>query len=448
MSSLSQQAHERSTWLRSAGARLLCGMISDSGGILRAKAVPAARAEAFATSGMGASLTWPVFCVDNFVAMTPAIGVTGDLRLVADLSAATVLDNGFAWCPADVYTQDGSRSPLCWRDPVRRQVDRLERLGVSTRAAYEMEFTVLTAPAARIGDAAGWIGYGAGELSSVSGLITDVAERMAAAGVPLEQVHAEYGIGQFELSLPPLAPLAAADAVLLARTVIGRSAREHGLYVSFSPMPFEGGSGNGAHAHLSFARDSVPLLSGGEGPAALTSDGAHLIAGLVDGVSSMVAVLAGSVVSMDRLVPGHWSGAFGCWGVENREAAVRMLTATAGNPHGANVEVKCIDAAANPYLAMGLLLGLAANGLENKAPLPIEVPGNPADLTKAEAAAAHVTRLPATLSAALDAFESSAAAAEILGGELHAAVTAVRRHELGLSTSDGLYAKTRFAWSA
>src|SRR3712207_8310712 len=82
--------------LREAGLRTLTGVVSDSGGVIRAKTVPARRIESFARSGMGASLTWPVFCVDNGIAMTPEVGVVGDLRLTADLERAVVLDSGRA----------------------------------------------------------------------------------------------------------------------------------------------------------------------------------------------------------------------------------------------------------------------------------------------------------------------------------------------------------------
>jgi glutamine synthetase len=434
--------------LRSAGARLLCGMISDSGGVLRAKAVPAARIEAFGRAGMGASLTWPVFCVDNHVAMTADIGVTGDLRLVADLAAGVVLDSGFGWAPADVHTQDGEVSPLCWRDVARRQVSRLAATGVEVRAGYEMEFTVMDSAGARVDDQRGWIAYGAGEFSALSGFATDIVDRLASAGVPVEQVHAEYGVGQYELSLPPRPALAAADAVLLARTVVGRVARERGLLVSFSPMPFSGGIGNGAHLHVSFTRRGVPLLSGGTGPAGLTPGGEHLVAGLVEHLPETIAVLAGSVVSTERLAPGHWSGAFSCWGVENREAAVRLLTATNGNPHGANVEVKCIDGAANPYLAVGLLLGIATDGLQDGLPLPREVPGDPAALSDREAEQAHLRRLPATLPEVLSAFGTSTVTARILGPQLQSAIVAVRTHELTAYADADPYTQTRFAWSA
>ncbi|HET8598853.1 MAG TPA: glutamine synthetase family protein [Segeticoccus sp.] len=441
---------EQADRLRSAGARLLAGVIVDSGGVLRAKAVAPAQIEQFAAAGMGASLTWPVFCVDGDIAMTSEIGVVGDLRLRADLSRAVVLDEGFAWAPADVYTQEGERSPLCWRDVARRQADRLVALGLSARAGFELEFTLLDAEGDRLGADTGWPGYGLGPLSTLSGFASTLAEQLDEAGVGVAQLHAEYGPGQFEVSLLPSDLLGAADAAVLARTVICRVARTCGLQASFSPMPFPDGAGNGAHVHFSFARDGSPLLTGGSEAADLTPEGAHLVAGLVSGLPACMAVLAGSVVSLDRLLPGHWSGAFGCWGVENREAAVRLIAANPGNPNGANVEVKCIDTAANPYLAVGLLVGHALQGLQDRAALPAAVSANPADLSAEDARAAGVVRLPTSLESAARLLEASPTAESILGEPLHRAVTAVRLAEAKAAEAmgDTRFHRTRMAWSA
>jgi glutamine synthetase len=435
--------------LRGSGARLLCGVVADSGGVLRSKSVPAERIEAFASAGMGASVTWPVFCVDNAIAMTDGLGVVGDLRLTTDLEAAVVLDRGFAWAPLDVRTQEGTPSPLCWRAVARRQQQRLADRSVSVAAGFEMEFTVLEQTGRPVGDEHGWPSYGLGPVSALSEFVTAVLERLADAGVPVEQVHAEYGVGQVEMSLPPTDAVAAADAVVLARTVVGRTAREHDLLVSFSPMPFLDGAGNGAHLHVSFDRNGAPLLTGGPEPAGLTTQGAQMVAGVVEGLPEAVAVLAGSVVSADRLVPDRWSGCFTCWGLENREAAVRLVADTPGNPHGASMEVKCIDAAANPYLAVGIVLGLALDGLEGQRPLPPEVTVNPAHLSASAAAEAGVRRLPAA-EAALEQFAGSDRMRAVLGAELHGAVVAVRRHEQEAFRDVGTerHALTRFAWSA
>lgn len=434
--------------LRDAGLRTLTGVVSDTGGVIRAKTVPARRIESFARSGMGASLTWPVFCVDNGIAMTPEVGVVGDLRLTADLERAVVLDSGFGWAPADVRDQDGELSPYCWRSVARRQVDRLAALGLAALVGNELEFGLLDEAGRPLGERDGWPCYGAAVYSGLSGFAADVCERLDAAGVPVEQIHAEYGLGQFELSLPPRDPVRAADDVLLARAVLGRVAREHGLRVTFSPVPFAGGSGNGAHMHLSLTRDGVPLFTGGPLAEGLTAEGASAVAGIVRDLPGGTAVLAGTVVSGERMQPGHWSGASACWGVENREAAVRLLLANNGNPHGANVEVKCVDSGANSYLATGLVLGFAAEGIERGLDLPSSVDVDPTQLSPQEARAAAVVPLPSDAATRIELFARSAAARAVLGPELHAAVLAVREYESALFQGEDAHALTRFAWSS
>jgi glutamine synthetase len=146
--------------------------------------------------------------------------------------------------------------------------------------------------------------------------------------------------------------------------------------------------------------------------------------------------------------PGHWSGASACWGVENREAAVRLLLATRGNPHGANVEVKCVDAGANTYLATGLVLGFAAQGIEEGLELPAAVTVDPTQLTPEQARAAAAVPLPNDAASRIELFEKSDAARAVLGPELHAAVLAVRRYESALYEGEDAHALTRFAWSS
>lgn len=427
--------------LADAGVRLLAGSVVDPAGVIRAKSVPASRAGAFHVSGMGASPSWNVFCIDNAIAFTPRFGVIGDLRLRADLTALRVLDDGLAWAPAEMYTQDGVPAEVCTRGLLRRIEAGLAEEGIEARLGCEVEM-VLTP---RQGP--GWNAYGLGAVLDVEPFVLDLLDAAERAGLPVEQVHAEYGEGQFEFSLSPTDPLTAADNAVLARMLACRVARRHDLAVSFSPQPFADGAGNGAHQHLSLARDGVPLLSGGTGPHGLTDDGAAAVAGVVAGLPELLAVFAGSVLSGMRLQPGHWSGAFACWGLENREAAVRLCAATAGNPHGASVELKCIDPSANPYLAAATFLGLAREGLAARTPLPPEVTVNPAELNGSDAPA----RLPADQAVSLAALEGSALARSLLGEQIVEALGAVRRYEhetYGKADLGALTEKFRYTWSA
>jgi glutamine synthetase len=422
--------------------RVLVGSVVDMAGVARAKTVPAGRAAAFHVAGMGASPTWNVFCIDNTIAFTDRLGVVGDLRLRADLAALRVLGDGYAWAPAEFFTQDGDPVAGCARGRLRELQARAEAAGLSMLAGSELEFTLTDADGgAPFGRQ--WQAYGLGAVFDVEELIAELAVDFASAGLPVEQVHAEYGSGQYEVSIAPAEPLQAADHVVLGRLVIGRVARRHGLKVSFSPLPFAGGAGNGAHLHLSLAGDGVPLLSGGTGPHGLTERGQAALAGILAGLPELLAVFAGSVLSASRLRPGLWSGAFACWGLENREAALRLVAATGGNPSGASIELKCIDPSANPYLAVATMLGLALDGMERSAVLPAEITSNPLG-------AEGTLRLADNQADVLDAFGSSALARRLLGEEIVEALLAVRRHEQRTyadPTLGEITERFRFAWS-
>jgi len=418
--------------LADAKSRLLAGTLVDPAGVTRAKFVPPHRVRDFHRAGMGASPSWHVFCIDNAIAFTPRLGVVGDLRLRADLEAVRILGDGLAWAPTEVSTQEGEPSGLCTRKAVRDMENALAAHGLQARAGCEVEFVVT-------GGLSHWNAYGLN--LAAEPFLADLTATADAVGLPVEQIHSEYGTGQFEFSLAPANPVEAADDAVLARLLTTRVAQRHGLSVSFSPLPFADGSGNGAHLHISLARDDVPLLSGGAGPHGLTADGGAAIAGIVAGLPETLAVFAGSVLSAHRLKPDTWSGAHACWGWENREAAVRFCAATAGNPHGASIELKCADPSANPYLALATVLGLALDGITRRRPLPPEVTRNPSELP-------DVPRLP-DQAAALDAFSASPLARRLLGEEIVGALTAVRRHELdtyGKEDAAVLADRFRFTW--
>jgi glutamine synthetase len=432
--------------LADRGARIVLGTVVDMSGVTRAKGVPLDRLEDFVDSGMGASPSWNVFCVDFGIAFTPELGVTGDLRLRIDPARLTVVDDGIAWAPAVMEQQDGAPFPGCARSRLDQIVARLRAVQLEPLTGAELEF-VLVDPDGGARSRGSWQGYGVRSALDVAPFLTEVQNRFAEAGVPIEQLHAEYGADQFEISLAPADPLLTADRTVLARILLGRAAARHGLGVSFSPVPFAGGAGNGAHLHLSLADADGPLFSGGSGPYGMTPTGVAAVGGVVAGLPQVQGVLAGSVLSPLRLKPGNWAGAFACWGLENREAAVRFCAATAGNPHGASVELKSIDSSANPYLAAAALLGLALDGIARRLPLPPEVSVDPATLPQEDR---DRLALATAQTAALDALASSALARSILGDSIVESTLAVRRYEhttYGDADPESVAAAYRLAFS-
>jgi glutamine synthetase len=432
------------------GNGILIGTIVNPAGLTLAKVVSAGAAATFADPGLGASPTWHGFAIDRSgIAFTDAISVVGDQRLRIDRHAIRLIDEGLAWAPASFFDQDGNPVAACARGTLARVESRLAEAGLRALVGHEIEF-VLVGPDGQRLPGQLWAQYGLAGVLEYENFIRDVMATMQATGVPVEQFHPEYGINQFEMSLAPAAPVAAADQLVLARLLIGRAARKHGLRVSLSPVPFADGVGSGAHQHFSLHTADTPIFSGGHGPHGLTAQGAAAIGGLLSGLEQALLVFAGSIVSGLRLRPGHWAGAYVCWGTENREAAVRFLPATHGNPHGANLEVKVVDPSANPYLACAAILGLALDGIEHGTALPTEITVDPDTLTVGQRAEAGVVALSSRQSDSLAALAGSARLRAILGEAAVDALLAVRRYEeqtYGDLAPEELTDTFRMAWS-
>lgn len=436
--------------LEADGVATLIGTVVNPAGLIHAKTVPLRRMGTFADPGLGASPVWHVFAIDQTgIVFGDAIGVVGDQRIRIDLGALRILGGGFAWAPGGFFNQDGSPDPYCSRGALQRIEERLADAGIDAVVGHEVEFVLVRPDGTQLPSAL-WAQYGLAGVLEYEGFVRDVTDAATSSGVAIEQFHPEYGRNQFEISLTPQSPVAAADQLVLMRIIVGRAARQYGLRVSLSPVPFAGSVGSGAHQHFSLTRAEVPLFSDGTGARGMTPEGESAVAGLLAGLADAQGVLCGSILSGMRTQPGHWSGAYLCWGTENREAAVRFLIGGPSNPFGANVEVKIIDPSANPYFASAAILGLALDGIERKLPLPPETTVDPATLSDHQRAADGTVLLPADQAEALDALDQSALIRGILGDEAVDAVLAVRRYELENYANlkpDELADKFRMAWS-
>lgn len=427
------------------------GTVWNPNGLLLAKTVPVQRADAFAETGLGASPTWHGFTIDQGgIAITDAISPIGDLRLRIDGGAVRVLGDGLAWAPAWFVTQDGGPVAECGRSTLARVEEDLRRAGLTALVGHELEFQLAAADGSPL-PRTGWAPYSLAGVLQHEDFIGELYRAAGRAGLEIQQLHAEYAMRQFEFSLQPQTPVAAADSLALARLLVQRAAHATGHAVSFSPKPQAHDAGNGAHQHFSLSRDGSPLFSGGDGPHGLTPDGAAAIGRVVGLLPELQAVFAGSILSATRMAPGTWAGAHAAWGLENREVAVRLIAATAGNPDGANVEVKIIDPSASGYIASAAVLAAMVEGIEQGTPLPPEADRDPAAMTEDERAAAGIAVLTDDQRTALDRLDASRSVRSLLGDPLVDAIVAGRRHEAehyGDLSRDELAERFRFAWGA
>lgn len=408
----------------------------DNAGITRMKGIPVSRLESAAARGVGMSPVFDVFVVDDSITSSDySTGPVGDLRLYPDLRRLRPLaaQPGWAWAPVDRRTQAGDVHPQCSRSFAARMTEQAAAAGLEAQMAFEIEWVAAHGAGAADGidPATRAPAYGMSRVVELSDYLRDILRALAGEGIQVEQLHPEYAPGQFEVSVAPNTPVGAADDSVLVRQTIRAVGRSHGLRTTFSPSVVAGAVGNGGHVHFSLWRDGRNLCAGGDGPRGLEHEAESFAGGILRELPALLAIGAPSVASYERLVPHHWAGAFRSWGHENREAALRLVTGTAGHEaRCANFEVKSFDLSANPYLLVGAVLAAGLAGIRDDAALPSEITVDPGDLSDDELAASGADRLPERLADAVSQFEASTVLAEALGEALHGTLIAVRRAEI------------------
>jgi glutamine synthetase len=234
-------------------------------------------------------------------------------------------------------------------------------------------------------------------------------------GISVEFSHHEGAPGQNEIDLRYADALTTADNVMTFRAVIKEVALEQGIFASFMPKPFADHPGSGMHTHLSlFAGDGNAFYEPGA-PYQLSKVGRQFIAGLLRHASEITAVTNQWVNSYKRLMGGGEAPSYVCWGHNNRSALVRVPMYKPAKGQSTRVEVRSLDSACNPYLALAVLLTAGLRGIEEGYELPSEAEDDVWSLSSAERRALGIQALPSSLAEAIAVMEESELVAETLG---------------------------------
>lgn len=240
--------------------------------------------------------------------------------------------------------------------------------------------------------------------------------------------YPESGPGQFELPIRYADALRAADNQIVFRETVKAMAHRYGLLASFVPKIYPEKAGNGAHLHFSLQRNGQPWVVEPGHPHQLTVEMRAFMAGVLRHLPALMALTTPSTNSFKRIRPRFWSGAYICWGIGNREAALRVPQPSAGRPI-TNIELKTSDATANPYIALGALIAAGLDGIERGLQLSDPVSGDPADLTDEERSRLGIRQLPSSLGEAIGELERDEVLLAALGSDLARSYLAVRRAE-------------------
>ncbi|CAM2934028.1 MULTISPECIES: glutamine synthetase family protein [Dermacoccus] len=382
-------------------------------GTLKSVAVAPAELEGAFSEGIG----FDGSSIDGFARVYEA-----DMLLRPDASTFQVLpwrgeNPGTARMFADILLPNGSPSLADPRDVLRRALTKAGDLGFTFYTHPEIEFYLFEKELRRDRpvpvDSAGFFDHVPhGTAHDFRRAAITMLENM---GISVEFSHHEGGPGQNEIDLRYADALSMADNIQTFKAVVKEVALEQGYFASFMAKPMAGEPGSGMHTHLSLFEGDTNAFHEPGAPYQLSRTGRHFIAGLLRYAPEFTAITNQYVNSYKRLWGGAEAPAHICWGHNNRSAMVRVPMYKPSKGQSTRVEVRSLDAAANPYLAYSVLLCAGLKGIEDELDLPPEAEDDVWNLTERERRAMGIEPLPASLDEAIRTMEESDFVAEVLG---------------------------------
>lgn len=416
--------------LDAAGIRFVRILWCDNANIIRGKAVHRGTLSEYLKHGVGISAAQQVIPV-MYDAPVPGTGFgpVGEVRLVPDWNTFMPLPYapGHARVMGDMV-KDGSPWNLCPRNFLKRMIAQAEREGLELIAAFENEFYLLRQTQDGIIPSDNTVFASTLAMDLHREVIDEIAEALVNQGMPVEQYYPESGAGQQEISILYTKALGAADQQIAYRETVRAIALQHALKASFLPKIFPDKAGSGCHLHLSLWREGQNLIPNLDAVGELSEVARRFIAGILHHLPALMALTTPSTNSYRRIRPHCWSGAFRCWGMDNREAAVRVPS----NPEEmspTHFELKTVDASANPYLALGAVIAAGLDGVRHCFDLGEPVAVDPGHLTETERRARKIDLLPTNLGESIEQLSNDEVLLNALGSELSRAYLAVRKAE-------------------
>jgi len=359
------------------------------------------------------------------------MGPVGEVRIKPDSNTFVTLP--YAWGVAamlsDQVNPDGTPWGGCARTFLKQAIADLAAEGYELQASFEPEFTLGRREGAELKPVDESLCYSATGFHLAHDYTIDLVDALNKQGLEVEHYYPELGHGQQEVPIRHAAALRAADNHVLLRETARAVAIRHGLWASFAPKPLPDQAGNGAHLHASLWSAGSNAFADPAGPLGLSRLGHHFLAGVLAHLPGLVALSCGSVNSYRRLAPSTWSGAFVCYGMDNREAAVRVCSPI-GAAGSVNLELKPSDSSGNPYLALGGFIYAGIDGIRRSLDPGEPLSVDPATLSSSERTRLAVRRLPSSLGEALDALEADSLLMAALGPLRSTAYLAVKRSEV------------------
>lgn len=348
-----------------------------------------------------------------------------DMRLIPDLDTYAVLP----WSPTesrrarifcDIFLPDGSPFLGDPRGTLKRTLERINSHGWVFNVGPEPEFFLFK----RNGlsnihpvphDVGGYFDFSAND--DAVRVRTNLMAALESMGLVVEMGHHEVALGQHEIDFEFDEALKTADKILTLKYTVKAIAAQHDLVASFMPKPIFGINGSGMHCHQSlFDNQGKNLFFDPDDKYNLSEMAYGFIAGQLQHARALSAVVAPTVNSYKRLVPGYEAPVYVGWAQINRSALIRIPIYTPGREKSIRAELRFPDPSANPYLALTVMLAAGLDGIDNamRPPDPLnEI--NVYGLTREERLKQDIAELPGSLAEALNLLDGDQVLKDALG---------------------------------
>ena len=307
-----------------------------------------------------------------------------------------------------------SHSP---RAILKKQIKRLEALGLEAKMATELEFFLFAKTLDEIRKEgfrnlepiSGYNqDYHIFQTTKEEGVMRPIRNLLFAAGLPIENTKGEAEAGQEELNIRYAPALDCADYHAIAKHAIKEIAWQNGHAATFLPKWHKDRVGSSSHVHQSLWKDGDAAFFDKSQPHGMSKLMGHYMAGLIKYAPDYIYFLAPYVNSYKRFAKGTFAPTKTVWSVDNRTAGFRLC---GENTKGVRVECRIGGSDLNPYLAQAAMLAAGIKGIEDALELPPATTGD----VYVDAKAADI---PQTLRAATLTLRDSAFLREAMGDDV------------------------------
>ena len=256
------------------------------------------------------------------------------------------------------------------------------------------------------------------DLSPIDGaqnIRRDIAMELEKLGFVISTAHHEVAPGQEEINFRFAHVLEACDNLQTFKQVVKCIARKHGYHATFMPKPIVGINGSGMHTNCSMSdAEGTNLFYDANDPMKLSLMCRKFISGILRHARSMAAITNPTVNSYKRLIPGYEAPCYVCWSDANRSSMIRI---PASRGQGTRAELRHVDAMANPYLALAVIIGAGLDGINNTKEEELIPPvyDNIFSLTREQREAQGIMNLPENLKDAVKEAKSDPLVYQVLG---------------------------------